>query len=562
MMRTLTPSAALLALAACGQPGANAPSAPQTPAGPTETAISEADFHYRVGELADDKYKGRAPGDPAGEAAADWIAAEFARMGLKPAFGDSWFQPVDMVSAEVDPATATLRLGAPDAAPLAYGNDMVVWSKRQTEGALVLDPTDIVFVGYGADAPEYDWNDFDGVDVAGKTLIILVNDPGYATVDPALFDGQSMTYYGRWTYKFEEAARKGAAAAFVVHETAPASYGWNVVQRSWTGPQPDLVRPDGGADRTILEGWITRETADALFAAAGRSFEAEKAKAATREFAPFVLEGVSAQGRIDQSLTPGQSRNVGAVLPGAAAADEHILYMAHWDHLGERTNFASPDDTIYNGAVDNATGTAAILEIAESFAGAEARPARSISFIAVTLEESGILGSEYYAQNPSVPLNRLVAGINIDALMPLGRARDMTVVGVGKSDMDIRLARVLAETGRTITPDTTPEAGFFYRSDHISLAKVGVPMLYASAGGDLLEGGVEASREARARYTTRDYHQPSDEYSPDWPMASLVDDAGALAEVGWRLANSDEWPQWSQTAEFRAVREASLAAGK
>ena len=571
----LTLSAAALALAAC------APSTPTEPVAPPEVAetpaeelllplpegttaeITPADVAIRVKTLADDVFEGRGPGTPSGEASAAWIAAELARIGLEPG-GDngSWFQEVKMVNQTVDPASSSLVLTWPDQEELSLDlkDQAVVWTKRQNTDHITFDPTDVVFVGYGAVAPEYGWDDYAGQDYAGKTVLILVNDPGFATGDPDLFNGKSMTYYGRWTYKFEEAARQGATAAIVIHETEPASYGWDVVANSWTGAQSDLVRPNGGADRAMMEGWVQREIAVDMFAKAGLDFEAMKTAAKTPGFKPVALEGVKARGEIHQTIDPLTSRNVIGILPGTRTPDEYVLYTAHWDHLGMKTGAPGEDfyaDQIFNGAVDNATGSAGIIEIAEAMKAQTLD--RSMMFLFVTLEESGLLGSEYYANNPTVPHNKVVAGMNIDGALPMGRTKDMTVVGYGASELEDILKDVLVAYDRVITPDGRPEAGYFYRSDHISLAKKGVPMLYAGEGEDKREGGVAAGRAAAAAYTAERYHKPMDEYSDDWDLTGFQEDLQALYEVGLRIASSDTWPTWYPGNEFEATRKASLA---
>jgi Zn-dependent M28 family amino/carboxypeptidase len=574
-MKYLTLTAAAFALAAC------APSTPAEPVAPPEVAeapaeelllplpegttaeITPADVAVRVKTLADDVFEGRGPGTPSGEATAAWIAAELARIGLEPG-GDNggWFQEVKMVNQTVDPASSSLVLTWPDQEELSLDlkDQAVVWTKRQNTDHITFDPTDVVFVGYGAVAPEYNWDDYAGQDYAGKTVLILVNDPGFATGDPELFNGKSMTYYGRWTYKFEEAARQGATAAIVIHETEPASYGWDVVANSWTGAQSDLVRPNGGADRAMMEGWVQRDIAVEMFAKAGLDFEAMKTAAKTPGFKPVPLEGVKARGEIHQTIDPLTSRNVVGILPGTTTPDEYVLYTAHWDHLGMKTGAPGEDfyeDQIFNGAVDNATGTAGILEIAEAMKAQTLD--RSMMFLFVTLEESGLLGSEYYANNPTVPHNKVVAGMNIDGALPMGRTKDMTVVGYGASELEDILKEVLVAYDRVITPDGRPEAGYFYRSDHISLAKKGVPMLYAGEGEDKREGGVAAGRAAAAAYTAERYHKPMDEYSDDWDLTGFQEDLQALYEVGLRIANSDTWPTWYPGNEFEAARKASLA---
>ncbi|HCE24075.1 MAG TPA: peptidase M28, partial [Hyphomonas sp.] len=449
-MKRLLISASVLTLAACGaqETATDTPITTEPEASsellmplPDQTSadITADDLAVRIKTLADDTFEGRGPGTEAGEASADWIAAEMQRVGLTPAGDDgSFFQTVKMVNQTVDTGASYFKLTTPDGTelPMTPKEDVVFWTKRQNANELSFDPTDVVFVGYGSVAPEYDWNDYADQDFTGKTVVMLVNDPGFATGDPDLFKGKSMTYYGRWTYKFEEAARQGATAAIVIHETEPASYGWDVVSNSWSGAQSDLVRADGGAERTMLEGWITRDTAESLFASAGLDLETLKQQAKSKDFEPVALDGIKASGKISQVIEQLESRNVVGKLPGATAPDEYMLYTAHWDHLGkkseEKTGAPGEDfyqDQIFNGAVDNATGSAALLEIAEAMASEELE--RSALFLSVTLEESGLLGSAYYAENPLVPHRQVVAGINMDGALPIGRTKDMVVVGYG-----------------------------------------------------------------------------------------------------------------------------------
>ncbi len=563
----------LLALAGCSAPAAApAPDAAATPSEPllmplpaaTTPDVTAADLAVRIKTLADDVFEGRGPGTPAGEASAAWIAAELARIGLQPGGDDgTYFQRVTMVNQSIDPDKSSLVLVTSDGTetPFALKDEAVIWSKRQNANHIAFDPTDVVFVGYGAVAPEYNWDDYAGAEYAGKTVIMLVNDPGFATGDPALFKGRSMTYYGRWTYKFEEAARQGATAALVIHETEPASYGWDVVANSWSGAQSDLVRTDGGAGRTMLEGWITRDRAATMMEAAGLDLETLKTAAKTPGFKPVALTGLKIKGEIHQEIEQLDSRNVVGILPGTAAPGEYVLFTAHWDHLGKKTGAPGEDfyaDQVFNGAVDNATGVAGILEIAEAMAEAPAQ--RSAMFLFVTLEESGLLGSAYYAENPTVPLNRIVAGINIDGSLPIGRTRDMSVIGYGASELEDRLKTAIVAQDRVIAPDSKPEAGYFYRSDHISFAKKGVPMLYADGGQDKRDGGVAAGKAAAAAYTAERYHKPMDEYQDSWDLSGFVEDIDALLNVGRGIADSADWPTWYAGNEFEAARQASLAA--
>ncbi|MEO0817739.1 MAG: M28 family metallopeptidase [Pseudomonadota bacterium] len=537
---------------------------------PTSTSaeITTEDLAVRVSALADDAFEGRGPGAEVGELAADWIAQEMARIGLQPGGEDgSYFQTVGMVEQTIDEATSGLSFSGGTsgrAFPMTLREDAVIWTKRQSVTEASFEDSEVVFVGYGVVAPEYGWDDYAGLDANGKTVVMLVNDPGFATKDPELFKGEAMTYYGRWTYKFEEAARQGAKAAIVVHETAPASYGWDVVANSWSGAQADLVRADEGAGRALLEGWISTDTARKLFAEAGLDFEEMKFAARQKGFTPRDMGGVTACGEITQSVTQGTSRNIVGTLPGSTAPDEYVLFTAHWDHLGKKSKERSGEptqdfyrDDIFNGAVDNATGTAALLEIAEAMAADDLD--RSALFLAVTLEESGLLGSAYYAENPTVEMSSIVAGINMDGMLPVGRTKDMVVVGYGASELEDRLADVLVSQDRVIKPDPNPQAGYFYRSDHVSFAKKGVPMLYADGGMDVREGGVAVGKAFADVYAAHRYHKPMDEYQSSWDMSGMVEDVSALYQVGLGIAQSSDWPTWYDGNEFKAIRQASLA---
>lgn len=520
----------------------------------TNPDIAEADLRAIIAELSDDSYEGRAPGTPGGDKTRQYLAAEFERIGLEPVNG-SYEQEVPIVESTLDPAQSSFTLSMNgETTPLVYREDVVFWTKRIEENVSFSD-SDLVFVGYGIVAPEYDWNDYDGLDVQGKTVVMLVNDPGFATQDPELFNGNAMTYYGRWTYKYEEAARQGATAAIVIHETAPAAYGWNVVEGSWSGPQVDLQRNDDGASRVAAEGWFSYETAQSVFAAAGLDLKEQQAAALTPDFEAVPMTGISASAILANTIKRSSDANVLGVLPGATAPDEYVLYMGHWDHLGMNPD-TEGEDKIYNGAIDNATGIAAILEIAEKFATRENRPDRSILILGVTAEESGLLGSAYFAETPPIPLSQIVAGVNIDAIIPSTSAKDMVVVGYGASELEDILQEAAAPYKVRLTPDPEAEKGYFYRSDHISLAKKGVPMLYADSGPDLIDGGIEAGEALGADYRTNDYHQVSDEYSEDWEMDSIIDTTNILYDTGAAIAYSSVWPNWYEGNEFRVLRDA------
>ncbi|TCT20043.1 M28 family metallopeptidase [Thermomonas haemolytica] len=553
-----------LALCACGQ-NATAPAADTTAQAEAPSrapvagdhafrpAIDAADFAAHVQQLASDAFGGRGPGTPGEQKTVDYIKAQFARIGLQPGNGEQWFQTVPMVRSVADPSTV-LHLSIGDTRQdLAFGTDMVVGSHSE-QPRVELKDSPLVFVGYGIDAPERGWNDYAGLDVRGKTVVILVNDPGFASGDPRLFDGKRMTYYGRWTYKFEEAARKGAAAALIIHDTPGASYGWDVVRNSWSGPQYYLPASVDPAPRLPIQGWLSGEAAKALFAAAGQDLGRLRAAAGKPGFKPVPLPA-TASVALQSTLSTAQSRNVLGLLPGREAADEAIVYMAHWDHLG--THADEPGDNIYNGAVDNATGVAALLELAEAFQHAPTPPKRSILFLAVTLEESGLLGSQYYVAHPVIPLAKTVAVFNIDALAPIGKARDITVVGKGNSELEDLLAEVLRQQGRRISEESNPAAGYYFRSDHFNFAKAGVPALYIDSGEALVDGGRAAGEAATRDYTAHRYHTPADQYDPaTWKLDGIVQDLDALYAVGARLTNDGQWPAWRAGSPFKAARDA------
>jgi Zn-dependent M28 family amino/carboxypeptidase len=546
---------------------AAAPEAGETAApemtGETETAqaaetsfdIAESDLRWRISTLADEDFEGRAPATPGGIAASQWIADEMERIGLEPGYEGSYFQPVPLLEVTLDEESSSFDI-LHDGEPmgLVTNEDVVFWTKRAAEEVTVED-SELVFVGYGVVAPEYGWNDYEGVDVEGKTVVMLVNDPGYADPDSGLFNGNAMTYYGRWTYKYEEAARQGADGVILIHQTAPASYGWNVVSGSWTGAQLDLAREPGEGTFAAVESWVTEDVARQLFDMSGLDFDSLTAAAAQADFEAVPMDGLTASATLHNSTRTLDSRNVVGVVPGTERPDEYVIYTAHWDHIGIR-DVPEGEDGLYNGAVDNATGTAAILEIGEAFTANP--PARSVMILAVTAEESGLLGSAYYGENPIVPYDQTVGGINIDAMLPTGRSRDVVVVGHGASELEDILENVAEEQDRYIVPDPNPEAGYFYRSDHISLAKHGVPMLYADGGEDLREGGREAGQAMAEDYRANRYHGPADEYSEDWEMSGMVENTELFYEVGSRLANSGDWPNWYEGNEFRALRDAQM----
>jgi Zn-dependent M28 family amino/carboxypeptidase len=527
----------------------------------TTPNITAADLSARDKAISDDAFQGRGPGTKAGEAAADWIAAEMKRIGLKPGNHGSYFQQVPAVNIALDPAQSSFVFNTlKGALTPKFPDQQVFWTPQFKTADVSVTNSPLVFVGYGVVAPEYNWNDYAGVNVKGKTVVILVNDPGNedANPDPKFFKGKAETYYGRWMYKYEEAARQGAAAAIIVHETKPAAYGWEVVRNSNSGNKSWLAAADKNASMVPIQGWITLDTARDLFKRAGLDYDQLKASANKPGFKTIPMTWETLTAHAHSTISKMTTRNVVGVVRGSKRPNEYFLYTAHWDHLGVKPDVAGPDK-IYNGAIDNGMGLSSILEIAEKFAKTKPAPQRSVAFIAWTMEEQGLLGSEYFAKHPLWPLNRIVGGINLDANLPEGRAHDMVVVGNGASQLEDVLAKKLKMQDRVISPDPEPEKGSFYRSDHISLAKVGVPMLDPSGGYDLLNGGKVAGQAARDEYRTKHYHQPSDEWQPSWDLSGPISDLQVLYGVGRDLANSDQWPNWYPGNEFRAIRDRTMA---
>lgn len=524
------------------------------PTGPFAPAIDEVGLREHTRMLSSDAFEGRKPGTPAEEKTVQYIAAEMEKAGLQPGNRDGWFQQVPLVETRVDPATRFHFAGRGAALTLASGTDIMIATKH-TDGHASVANSEVVFAGYGITAPERHWDDYAGLDVRGKTVIVLVNDPDWRS--PTLdgpFGGRAMTYYGRWTYKHDEAARRGAAAILIVHQTEPAAYPWSVVTSSWTGPQIDIARPDGGASRPAFEGWITAAAAERLLAPAG-GLKALEARAGKTGFRAVALSW-KASAQTPVQVRRFTSRNVVGILPGRYRPDEYVLFTAHWDHLGHCPPVNG--DNICNGAVDNASGVAGLLALAKSEASA-GRAARSMVFISVTGEESGLLGSAYYAQHPIYPLKATVGGVNMDGLNIVGRTSDFVITGAGKSDLDAVVTRAAARQSRRIEPESTPEKGYYYRSDHFSFAQAGVPMLDATSGIDVRGRGKAFGQAAQDDYTAHRYHQPSDQYDPNWDWSGAIEDLAIYANVGRDLANSRMWPNWRPTDEFRAARDASRA---
>ncbi|MEY3337691.1 MAG: hypothetical protein RL245_683 [Pseudomonadota bacterium] len=514
--------------------------------------ISAAEYERHIVTLSSDEFEGRKPGTAGERKTVDYLVAEFKKLGLAPGNGDSYLQQVPIVEITAG-SDATLSLGA---ATLEYGKDVVMWTKRIVPEISIAD-SPLVFVGHGVVAPEYGWNDYAGVDMRGKTAVILINDPGFATNDATLFRGRAMTYYGRWTYKFEEAARQGAAAAIIIHDDKPAAYGWGTVQTSWTGPQLDTVSADGNASRVAIEGWMTKAAGDALLRANGRSYDELLIAASQPGFKPIPL-AQQASGSLRNLIRRSSSPNVIAMIKGSKRPDEYIIYTAHWDHLGK--SLARGGDNIFNGALDNATGTSGLLTIAKAFAESKRPPERSMIFLAVTLEESGLLGSAFYVQNPIFPLKRTVAALNMDAIPWGGPTRDVSVIGYGASELEPYLERAAAKQDRVLREEPTPENGFFYRSDHFNFAKVGVPALYFKLGIEDREKGAEWAKAQAAEFTALHYHKPSDEFRPGTDLRGGLQDLELLFDIGSTLAREKRFPNWYATSEFRAARDRSLGA--
>ncbi|USJ01915.1 M28 family metallopeptidase [Xanthomonas prunicola] len=517
-----------------------------------------------VKELASDAYEGRGPATAGEEKTIAYLSKQFAEAGLQPG-GDlssgkrAWTQAVPLRRADIvgTPTIAVQNAGKPQA--LTQGKEIAIRAALDGSSTVDIANAPLVFVGYGVKAPERNWDDFKGVDLKGKIAVVLINDPDFET-GKGDFDGVGMTYYGRWTYKYEEGARQGALGVLVVHDTAPASYGWDTVASSNTNTMFDVVRDNPRSAHPTLEGWIQRDLATELFTHAGLDFETLKKRAQTRGFKPVELKNqrLSASYQVKSDVIT--SHNVVARLEGRKRPNETLIYSAHWDHIG----VGKPDargDTIFNGALDNASGTAALLELARAFAKGP-KPERSVVFLAVTAEEKGLLGSEFYASKPLYPLDTTVAVINMDGMNPFVPARDFGIYGTAKLELLDQLKSVAAQSKLRYTPDPKPQAGYFFRSDHFSFAKRGVPALSYAAGQDWEVGGVAAGKAAADDYTAKRYHQQGDEWKPDWTFAGAARDLGVLYALGQQLADSRQWPNWSQDSEFRATRDASEAARK
>ncbi|HEX6858709.1 MAG TPA: M28 family metallopeptidase [Caulobacteraceae bacterium] len=527
---------------------------------PADVSVDPARLSRHVQMLASDEFEGRGPATAGEQKTLAYLIQQFQAVGAEPG-GDlvggqrTWTQDVPLGRFEIEGLPVTTVTVGGQTLNLRQGDDIAIRAAQTNVDAVALKDAPLVFLGYGVRAPERNWDDYKGQDLRGKVGIVLINDPDFET-GQGDFGGKAMTWYGRWPYKYEEAAKQGLAGLIIVHETAPASYGWATVKNSNTNTQFDIVRQDPRAFHTDMEAWIQHDVAADILRRAGYDYETLKKAAQSRDFQPVPLNAAfSTAFKTDHSVIV--SKNVVARLTGASRPDEYVIHTAHWDHIG----VGLPDakgDTIYNGAVDNGTGTAALLELARVYA-AEPRTDRTVVFLAVTAEEKGLLGSEYYAANPLYPLEKTVAVLNTDALAPVGPARDFGISGQTELTLKDDLIRFGALHDRTFSPDPRPEAGSFYRSDHFSFAKRGVPAISFGGGRDLVNGGTAAGKAWADRYTSTMYHQPADEWSPDWDFSGMVADVNLLHELGRDLANSTRWPQWGEGSEFKAVRDASAA---
>lgn len=515
--------------------------------------ITAEDLQQHVATLASDEFQGRIPFTEGEEKTISYLKNAFQNMGLEPGNGDSYFQEVPLVEIDAIPDKTVTIEGNGNSLSLELGKDYVALTRRVTDQVAVKD-TELVFAGFGIVAPEYGWDDYAGIDWEGKTAVVLVNDPGFGSDDSTFFKGNTMTYYGRWTYKYEEAARQGADGVLVVHNTAPAGYPWGVVQNGWTGANLYLQSGNNNMDRCAFEGWITQAVAQQLFEMAG--VENALGNARTPGFQPVPLN-MSMSITLENTYESSTSQNVIAKVTGSERPDEYIIYTAHWDHLGIGDPIEG--DSIYNGALDNASGTACLLEIADAFSQMPQKPERTVIFLAVTAEEQGLLGSEYYVENPIYPLTKTVANINMDGIQFRGKMKDLTIVGYGQSELDDYAKVAASKQDRYIYPDPNAEKGYFFRSDHFNFAKKGVPALYASGEYEHAEKGVEWTKQQSDAWISENYHQPSDEFiEGEWNFEGMVQDAQLLFEIGYQLSNESTFPQWKEGSEFKSIREEAL----
>ncbi|MFC1519128.1 M28 family metallopeptidase [Pseudomonadota bacterium] len=553
-MKKILPLCALTLLSACSQQSTDTNQSLQSQQLASETStitFDEARFRQDIKTLSSDEFEGRAPTTHGEKSTLDYLTAAFEEMGLQGAYQGSYLQPVPMVSYTASEQQAVSLAGI----ELKYRKDIVL-STRHDKGGVNISNAPLVFVGYGINAPEYQWNDYDGLDMTGKIAVILVNDPGFANPESKKFNGKAMTYYGRWTYKYEEASRQGALGAIIIHDTAPAAYPWSVVENSWTGPQQDLVFSKAVQDERIaVEGWITMDSATALFKKSGFELDTLMARAANSAINIDLKQ--SADIAFSSKAEYADSYNVVATLPGSDAADEHVLFTAHWDHLG--VDPTKDGDNIYNGALDNATGTAGIMEIARQFA-KQAKAGnplqRSVTFIATTGEEQGLLGSRYYAANPIYPIDKSVAVFNLDSTNVYGKTQDYTIVGKGQSELERYLTEIATSQNRTVTRERNPASGGFFRSDHFSFAKLGVPAVFAGGGSVPLDEQTAQYKQQMQKLMKGCYHNVCDHYREEWDLSGALQDISVYYQAAETLANSQDWPGYYEASEFNRLRPA------
>jgi Zn-dependent M28 family amino/carboxypeptidase len=540
LMKKLVYLSTVVLIAACSQS--------KTESTASDSLFDTLSMYKHIEVLSSDLFEGRKPFTEGETKTVAYLTEQFIAMGLQPGNGDSYTQDVPLVSITGTPDDDMVITGGKQSFTLSYGDEFVAYTEKG-EAVTSINASEVVFAGYGVVAPEYGWNDYEGLDVKGKTVLVMVNDPGFESEDSTLFKGKTMTYYGRWTYKYEEAARQGAAGVLIIHETVPAGYPWMVVSGSWSGAKLQLAASSGY--KCDVQGWVTRAAAIKLFKASEAGIKDYKKLAGNASFKPVPL-GISASISVSNEIREDVSYNVIAKIEGSERPNEVVIYTAHWDHLG----IGNPvdGDSIYNGAYDNASGTAALLAVAEAFANG-VKPKRTVVFLAVTAEEQGLLGSAHYAENPIYPAEQTVANINIDGANRFGRMKDFTIVGFGQSDMDDWAGQVAQQQGRYIYPDPHPGKGYFFRSDHFSFAKIGIPALYGSGTYEAELGGVKKVEKILSEYLSVKYHQPSDEFDPEgWRFGGMLQDVELVYEVGSQLAESELWPGWKEGSEFKSLR--------
>lgn len=514
-------------------------------------AISAESYKAYVSKLSSDEFMGRLPFSKGDTLTVNYIEEQFKALGLAPGNGDSYFQEVPMVETMSTPTANALTFRSPSGSlSAAYLDDYVIGSRKLEENISLKD-SELVFVGLGINAPEYDWNDYENLDVKGKTVVAMVSDPGM--YDKSLFKADTMTYYGRWTYKYEEAARQGAAGVLLIHDTKAASYGWNVVRSGWAAPQMNLVRDDNGASLTDIEGWLSAETTAKLFRLAGLS-ESVLADAKKPGFKAIPMD-ITLSVDLKNAIRKSKSNNVIAKIEGSKRPDETIIYTAHWDHLG--IGEALDGDSIYNGAIDNAAGIAALFEIAKAFKAAKEKPERSIIFLAVTAEEQGLLGSDFYAHNPIYPIKKTVANLNMDAFSPLGATRDVSIVGIGQTEIEDYVERSAAKFGRVVKGESDPSSGGFYRSDHFNFVSVGVPGIFMGSGDDFIESDSSIIAKRKEALAGR-YHTVMDEVDDNWDFEGIMQDVKLFFDIGYTMSMEKTFPNFKAKSEFKALGDQRL----